>query len=73
MAPQNVQIEFGTMQELPEQEADPEFRRRIQEIASKDDVESEEVQSQLRALITDVVSDMRDDSIRESQRRRAER
>lgn len=73
MAPQNVQIEFSTMQELPEQEVDPEFRRRIQELASKDDVESEEVQSQLRALITDVVSDMRDDSLRELQRRRVDR
>jgi uncharacterized protein len=73
MVPQNVQIEFGTMQELPEQEVDPEFRRRIEEIASKGDLESEEVQSELRALVTDVVSDMREDSVRESQRRRVER
>jgi hypothetical protein len=72
MAPDNVQIEFGTMQELPEGDADPEIRRRIEELASKGDLESEDVQRELRALVTDVVSGLREDAAREPQRRRVE-
>jgi uncharacterized protein len=72
MAPENVQIEFGTMQEPPEGGADPEMRRRIEELASKGDVDSEDVQRELRALVTDVVTGLREDQTRESQRRRVE-
>lgn len=45
--------------EVPEGEAaeppDPEFRRRIEELAARDDFQSEEGQRQLRNLITDAV------------------
>jgi hypothetical protein len=45
--------------ELPDGEAadepDPEFRRRIEELAARDDFQSEEGQRQLRDLITDAV------------------
>ena len=43
--------------EVPEGEAepDPEFRRRIEELAARDDFQSEEGQRQLRDLITDAV------------------
>ena len=46
-------------EELPEGDAagapDPEFRRRIEELAARDDFRSEEGQRQLRDLITDAV------------------
>ncbi len=53
--PPNVQINIGTVQEPPEDAADPEFRRRIEELASRDDFQSDEGQAQLRELITDAV------------------
>lgn len=70
MVPENVEVKFGTMQELPEQEADPEFRRRIEELASKGDLDSEEAQRELKKLVEDVVSGIRDDEGRDTQRRR---
>jgi len=70
MVPENVEVEFGTMQELPEQEADPEFRRRIEELASRGDLNDEEMQAELRVLVTDVVSGLHDNGTPEAQRRR---
>ncbi|RMZ85925.1 hypothetical protein DV736_g6521, partial [Chaetothyriales sp. CBS 134916] len=37
------------------QEPDPEFRRRIEELAGRDDFQTEEGQRQLRELITDAI------------------
>lgn len=48
---------------------DPEIRRRIEELAAREDYESEEVQSQLRELVQDVVSGMGADEGRSVRRR----
>jgi uncharacterized protein len=68
--PPNVRIGLNTADEssaLAEQEPDPEFRRRIEELAARDDFQSEENQRELRTLITDAVRDVSDD--REVRRR----
>lgn len=73
--PPNVQINMSTMEEQPqaEGEPDPEFRRRIEELASRDDFQGEEGQAQLRELITDAVRGVTSDSDpRAGSRRRVE-
>ena len=57
--PPNVKLHLGTMED-PQAigegtEADPEFRRRIEELAARDDFRGEEGQKQLRDLITDAI------------------
>ncbi|KAL9133556.1 MAG: hypothetical protein Q9175_005263 [Cornicularia normoerica] len=57
--PPNVKVHLGTMED-PQAvgegtEADPEFRRRIEELAARDDFQGEEGQKQLRELITDAI------------------
>ncbi|RMZ78938.1 hypothetical protein DV737_g3689, partial [Chaetothyriales sp. CBS 132003] len=49
------------------QEPDPEFRRRIEELAGRDDFQTEEGQRQLRELITDAIRGVGND--REVRRR----
>lgn len=55
--PEGVQVNIGTM--MPEDEAgevvDPEFRRRIEELAAREDFQGEEGQRQLRELITEAL------------------
>ena len=55
--PPNVTVNVGTMAEetADGEEADPEFRRRIEELASRGDFQGEEGQRELRDLITDAV------------------
>lgn len=57
--PPNVSVNIGTMQEQEVNggldEIDSEFRRRIDELAAREDFHSEAGQSQLRALITDAI------------------
>ena len=57
--PPNVKVHLGTMEDLQAvgegSEADPEFRRRIEELAARDDFRGEEGQKQLRGLITDAI------------------
>lgn len=57
--PANVRVDMGTMADEQlsgeAQQPDPEFRRRIEELAAKDDFHGEERQRELRALITDAV------------------
>lgn len=56
--PQGVNINMGTMTEGDADEAgepDPEIRRRIEELASRPDFESEETQAELRRLVTDAL------------------
>ena len=43
-------------------EADPEIRRRIEELAAREDFDTPEVQRQLRDLVTDVVGGLRRDA-----------
>ncbi|MCJ1311460.1 hypothetical protein MMC25_005131 [Agyrium rufum] len=53
--PANMTLNVGTA-EVPDQEvADPEFRRRIEELAQRDDFTAEEGQRQLRELVQDAV------------------
>lgn len=61
--PNGVQVEVGTMEQGEEGEApDPEFRRRIEELAAREDFEGEAGQRELRELITDAVSGLGGDS-----------
>jgi hypothetical protein len=57
--PPNVTLNVGTMPEDgaegDEQSPDPEFRRRIEELASRDNFHTEDGQQELRDLITDAV------------------
>ena len=57
--PPNVKVHVGTMEDSQGAgegtEADPEFRRRIEELAARDDFRGEEGQKQLRDLITDAI------------------
>jgi len=71
--PENVQINFDVMQELPESAvADPEIKRRIEELAAKESLDTGEAQAELRSLVTDIVSGMHSGEDREVQRRRLE-
>ncbi|KAK5073933.1 hypothetical protein LTS08_001970 [Lithohypha guttulata] len=70
--PPNVRLNIGS--QIPEEEAnaqepDPEFRRRIEELASRENFHTEEGQRELRDLITDAVRDVSNDG-QASQRRR---
>ena len=57
--PPNVKIHLGTMEDSQvtgeEIEADPDFRRRIEELAARNDFKGEEGQKELRGLITDAI------------------
>ncbi|ETN36470.1 uncharacterized protein HMPREF1541_08748 [Cyphellophora europaea CBS 101466] len=62
--PPNVSIGVNTTEEQTatlEQEPDPEFRRRIEELAARDNFQSEEGQRELRELITDAVRGVSDE------------
>lgn len=71
--PNGVHINLGTMSEEAAGEApDPEIRRRIEELAARDDFQTEEVQSQLRDLVSDVVLGMGSQDNGRSVRRRVD-
>ncbi|USW48115.1 Putative ankyrin repeat-containing domain superfamily [Septoria linicola] len=53
--PEGLKLNIGTM--LPEEEdPNPEIRRRIEELAARDDFGTEEGQSELRKIISDALS-----------------
>jgi hypothetical protein len=57
--PGGVKVNVGTMAEDDVGEApDPEIRRRIEELAARDDFQTEEGQRKLRELVTEVVTGM---------------
>jgi uncharacterized protein len=60
--PSNVTVDIGMMPDQildgEAQEPDPEFKRRIEELAAKDNFHDEEGQRELRDLITDAVRDV---------------
>jgi hypothetical protein len=75
--PNGVKINIGTMDEPEEEGApDPEFRRRIEELAARDDFQTEEGQRQLRELVTEAVTGIRageeEEDGRDARRRRVE-
>jgi hypothetical protein len=55
--PDGIAVNFGTM--IPEEDVgevvDPEFRRKIEELAQREDFQGEEGQRQLRELITEAI------------------
>ncbi|ETI22187.1 hypothetical protein G647_06260 [Cladophialophora carrionii CBS 160.54] len=59
--PPNVSISIGTESDttgIVDQEPDPGFRQRIEELASREDFHTEEGQRDLRELISDAVRDV---------------
>lgn len=71
--PNGVKINVGTMEEGDVGEApDPEVRRRIEELAARDDFQTEEGQRQLRELVTEIVTGMGADEAGRSVRRRVD-
>ncbi|GAB7363868.1 hypothetical protein MBLNU230_g4432t1 [Neophaeotheca triangularis] len=71
--PNGVQVNLGTMQQDEAgEEPDPEFRRRIEELAARQDFEGEEGQRELRELIADAVTGLGSDGQGAATRRRVE-
>ncbi|KNG51372.1 ankyrin repeat domain containing protein [Stemphylium lycopersici] len=70
--PEGVKVNMGTMEEDAAEAPDPEIRRRIEELAARDDYDSEEVQRQLRELVQDVVTGIGADDAGRSVRRRVD-
>ncbi|ORY09059.1 hypothetical protein BCR34DRAFT_568924 [Clohesyomyces aquaticus] len=71
--PDGVKINVGTMEEDEAGEApDPEFRRRIEELAAREDFQTEEGQRHLRELVTEAVTGIGPDHSGRSVRRRVE-
>ncbi|KAJ9647859.1 hypothetical protein H2201_001223 [Coniosporium apollinis] len=73
--PPNVRIDMSTVEEssIDEAEApDPEFRRRIEELAARDDFQGEEGQRQLRELVTEAVTGLTADGQSRDVRRRVD-
>lgn len=71
--PQSVKINLGTMREDQEDdevgEPDPEFRRRIEELAARPDFQGEEAQAELRRLIGDALGGVVGETGRDTKRR----
>jgi len=64
-------VRIGTMEEpsADQGEPDPEFRRRIEELAASDDFQTEEGQQRLRELVQDAVSGLHHDQDRNVRQR----
>lgn len=55
-APEGLSVQIGTMNEAEDAgEPDPEFRRRIEELASREDFETVQGQAALRQLVEDAI------------------
>lgn len=56
--PQGLAVNFGTMleEEIPGASLDPEFRRRIEELAAREDFHTEAGQAALRSLVEEAVA-----------------
>ncbi|KAF2652890.1 hypothetical protein K491DRAFT_695220 [Lophiostoma macrostomum CBS 122681] len=71
--PDGVKVNVGTMEEDAAGEApDPEIRRRIEELAQREDFQTEDGQRQLRELVTEVVSGMGSEEAGRNVRRRVD-
>ncbi|SMY20197.1 unnamed protein product [Zymoseptoria tritici ST99CH_1A5] len=61
--PQGLQLNVGTMRAGDAgEEPDPEFRRRIEELAARGDFDGEEGQRELRNLVMDAISGVANDA-----------
>lgn len=71
--PPNIQVNMGTVSEQEvnagADQVDPEFKRRIDELAAREDFHSEETQSELRNLVQDALRGNVDTQDREVRRR----
>ncbi|KAL2835794.1 hypothetical protein BJY01DRAFT_66472 [Aspergillus pseudoustus] len=74
--PPNIQVNLGTVSEQEANagtnEVDPEFKRRIDELAAREDFHSEATQNQLRQLVMDAISGSNIDTQESNVRRRVE-
>ncbi|KAF2797210.1 hypothetical protein K505DRAFT_236046 [Melanomma pulvis-pyrius CBS 109.77] len=71
--PNGVKVNVGSMEEEDAGDApDPEIRRRIEELAARDDFQTEEGQRQLRELVSEVVTGMGAEQAGRNVRRRAD-
>jgi len=71
MIPEGVNVQLGAMQDSVEgQEPDPAIKRRIEDLAAKGDLQTDEAQQELKSLVTDVVTGLRDENSTPNQRRR---
>lgn len=74
--PDNMKVNIGTMSEQEasagEAEVDPEFKRRIDELAAREDFHSEATQAQLRELVMDAISGSSIETADRESRRRTE-
>lgn len=74
--PGNMQVNIGTMSEQEasagETEVDPEFKRRIDELAAREDFHSEATQNQLRELVMDAIAGSNIETADREPRRRME-
>ncbi|KAJ5297860.1 hypothetical protein PENANT_c012G07590 [Penicillium antarcticum] len=72
----NMQVNFGTMTEdeatAGAGEPDPEFKRRIEELATREDYYSEEVQNEVRELVKDAMAGSNIEAMEREIRRRTE-
>lgn len=71
--PCTLSVDVGTMDEesaLEGTAVNPEYRRRIEELATRKDFQEEAGQTQLRELITDVIRDHRAENIERNVRQR---
>ncbi|KAK5116024.1 hypothetical protein LTR62_000480 [Meristemomyces frigidus] len=66
--PNGIHVNVGTMQQDEAgTEPHPEFRRRIEELAARDDFETEDGQRELRNLVQDVVGGIRQEEAEQGQ------
>lgn len=74
--PSNIKVNLGTMSEQEAnagiEDVDPEFKRRIDELAAREDFNSEETQNQLRQLVSDALRGSNIDAQDREVRRRME-
>ncbi|KAB8339334.1 hypothetical protein FH972_022267 [Carpinus fangiana] len=73
--PEGVQINMETVQDAADGEEgapDPEFRRRIEELAARDDFQGEEGQAELRKLVSEAIGGMTNAAGTESKRGKVE-
>ncbi|KAB8230539.1 hypothetical protein ETB97_012469 [Aspergillus alliaceus] len=74
--PPNIQVNLGTMSEQEAnagtEQVDPEFKRRIDELAAREDFQSEETQAQLRELVMEAIRGSSVDTSEREVRRRVD-
>lgn len=74
--PDGIKVNVGSMSadDVPEDVVDPEFRRKIEELAAREDYQSEEAQAELRRLVEGAIGGMKSEALSQDRnvRRREE-